>query len=120
MKNPEDQCIVMCITFMVKLYSVIAVMMKSARKDEDPEKKIRGPGGKLALWAFWLFCLHFIWSLAQIVWTANRSAAIPAGVLFDAEPGQWILALLSLLTFGTVGLILGGIAWYTRPRGTNA
>ncbi|MDV2865110.1 cell division protein DrpB [Phytobacter ursingii] len=94
--------------------------MKSARKDEDPEKKIRSPGGKLALWAFWLFCLHFIWSLAQIAWTVNRTAAISAGGLFDAEPGRWILAFLSLLTFGTVGLILGWIAWYTRPRGTNA
>ncbi|RDT55549.1 hypothetical protein DXF93_06760 [Escherichia coli] len=71
----------------------------------------------MALWAFWLFCLHFIWSLAQIVWTVNRTAAIPVGVLFDAEPGQWILALLSLLTFGTVGLILGGIAWYARLGG---
>lgn len=42
----------------------------------------------MALWAFWLFCLHFIWSLAQIVWTVNRTAAIPVGVLFDAEPGH--------------------------------
>jgi hypothetical protein len=33
--------------------------------------------------------------------------------------GKWLGALLGFLVLGTVGLILGGIAWYTRPRGVS-
>ncbi len=86
-------------------------------------KRVRGPGGKLALWAFWLFCLYFLWNVVQILWTISRTAAPSAGSLHEtgmAEPAQWLLALLSLLTFGAVGLMLAGIAWYTRPRETDA
>jgi len=34
----------MFITFTVKLYSVVAVTMKSAKKDQDPEKRYAAPG----------------------------------------------------------------------------
>lgn len=86
-------------------------------------KNVRGPGGKLALWAFWLFCAYFLWNIVQNLWAITRTSVSPAGLLQEsgtAEPAQWLLALLSLLTFSAVGLMLGGIAWYTRPRETDA
>lgn len=86
-------------------------------------QNVRGPGGKLALWAFWLFCLYFFWNLVQTLWTISRTTLSPVGLLHEAgtaEPAQWLLALLSLLAFGAEGLMLGGIAWYTRPRETDA
>ena len=86
-------------------------------------QNVRGPGGKLALWAFWLFCLCFLCNLVQTLWTISRTALPPVGLLPETgadESAQWLLALLSLLTFGAVGLMLGGIAWYTRPRETDA
>ena len=81
-------------------------------------KAKRGPGGKLALWAFYAFCGYFVWAMVRYWWIVGRIQNVP-GVSIDGElgstAGKWIGALLGFLVLGGVGLILGAIAWYTRP-----
>lgn len=79
----------------------------------------RGPGGKLALWAFYAFCGYFLWAMARYWWIVGRIQSVP-GAGIDGElgstAGKWIGALLGFLVLGMVGLVLGAIAWYTRPQ----
>lgn len=83
------------------------------------ERIERGPGGKLALWVFYAFCCYFVWAMAHYVWVISEVQSIP-GATIDGEmgstTGKWIGALLGFLVLGIVGALLGGIAWYTRPR----
>ena len=71
------------------------------------EQMERGPGGKLALWVFYAFCGYFVWAMARYLWVISDVQSIP-GATIDGEigsaMGKWI------------GALLGGIAWYTRPR----
>ena len=71
----------------------------------------RSWGGKLALWAFYAFCCYFIWMMARFLWVVSDIQTPPG-----AESGQWISALLGAVVLGSVGVLLGAIAWYTRPR----
>lgn len=83
------------------------------------EKTTRSLGGKLALWVFYAFCAYFVWAMIRYAWVINHIQSIPVAG-FDNElvstSGKWMGALLGFLVLGVVGLILGGIAWYTRPR----
>lgn len=83
------------------------------------ENTTRSLGGKLALWVFYAFCAYFVWAMIRYAWVINHIQSIPVAG-FDNElvstSGKWMGALLGFLVLGVVGLILGGIAWYTRPR----
>lgn len=83
------------------------------------ETMTRGPGGKLALWVFYAFCGYFIWAMARYFWVISEVETIP-GATLDGEiastSGKFLGALLGFIVLGLVGAILGGIAWYTRPR----
>jgi hypothetical protein len=79
----------------------------------------RGPGGKLALWVFYSFCGYCIWALLHYVWVVSQIDPIPGATLegeLGSTTGKWLGALLGSLVLGVVGMILGWIAWYTRPR----
>ncbi|MNC58867.1 Inner membrane protein YedR [compost metagenome] len=83
------------------------------------KKHNRSLGGKLALWVFYAFCGYFIWAMGRYFWVISKVNTVP-GPLIDGEmgstAGKWLGALLGFLLLGAVGLILGAIAWYTRPR----
>lgn len=83
------------------------------------ETMTRGPGGKLALWVFYAFCGYFIWAMVRYFWVISEVETIP-GATLDGEiastSGKFLCALLGFIVLGIVGAILGGIAWYTRPR----
>ncbi|MFN1127609.1 cell division protein DrpB [Lelliottia nimipressuralis] len=82
----------------------------------------RGLGGKLALWAFYAFCGYFAWAMLRYLWVISKIPSAPDMVVegdLGSTSGKWIGAFLGFLVLGAVGLILGGIAWYTRPRGDN-
>jgi hypothetical protein len=83
------------------------------------ERASRGPGGMLALWVFYAFCGYFIWVMLRYFWGLSQIDPIP-GTMLEGDPdstmGKWPGALLSFLVLSVVGAILGGIAWYTRPR----
>ncbi|MRS89389.1 hypothetical protein GJV04_04965 [Enterobacteriaceae bacterium RIT714] len=82
----------------------------------------RSLGGKLALWAFYAFCGYFVWAMLRYVWVVSKITSSPGMVVagdLGSASGKWLGALLGFLVPGTVGLMLGGIAWYTRPRGGN-
>lgn len=78
----------------------------------------RSSGGKLALWVFWSFCLWFICFVIQCIWRVSQPNS--TAVIFFPDSGasaivEWLWLILSLLTACIVGVILGMIAWYTRP-----
>lgn len=83
------------------------------------ENMSRGPGGKLALWVFYAFCGYFFWAMAHYIWVISDVQSIP-GATIDGEiastRGKWLGALLGFSVLSVVGSLLGGIAWYTRPR----
>lgn len=83
------------------------------------ERASRGPGGMLALWVFYAFCGYFIWAMLRYVWVVSQIDPIP-GAMPEGElgstMGKWLGALFGFLMLSVVGAILGGIAWYTRPR----
>lgn len=87
------------------------------------ERKIeRSLGGKLALWVFHAFCGYFVWAMARYVWVISKIPSLPNTAVegdLGSTSGKWLGALLGFLVLGTVGLILGAIAWYTRPRQDN-
>ena len=88
------------------------------------ERKIeRSLGGKLALWVFYAFCGYFVWAMARYIWVISKIPSLPNAAVegdLGSTSGKWLGALLGFLVLGTVGLILGGIAWYTRPRRDNS
>lgn len=86
------------------------------------EEMERGQGGKLALWVFYAFCGYFVWAMVRYVWVVSQIPALSGTVVegdLGSTSGKWLGALLGFLVLGTVGAILGGIAWYTRPRQDN-
>jgi len=86
------------------------------------EEMERGLGGKLALWVFYAFCGYFVWAMVRYVWVVSQIPALSGTVVegdLGSTSGKWLGALLGVLVLGTVGAILGGIAWYTRPRQDN-
>lgn len=75
----------------------------------------RSIGGKLALWVFYTFCGYFIWAMARCVWLMPAIQTEPVlGPI--STPGSATEKWLNALSLGVVWLILGSIAWYTRPR----
>jgi hypothetical protein len=83
------------------------------------ERLSRGPGGTLALWLFYAFCGYFIWAMLRYGWVVSQIESIPGTTLegeLGSTEGKWLGALLGFLVLSVVGAILGGIAWYTRPR----
>jgi hypothetical protein len=84
------------------------------------ERRSRGPGGMLALWVFYAFCGYFIWAMLRYFWVVSQIDPIPGATLdgdLGSTMGKWLGALLGFVVLSSVGAILGGIAWYTRPRG---
>lgn len=83
------------------------------------EAMTRGPGGKLALWVFYAFCVYFVWAMVRYFWVISEVESIP-GATMDGEiastSGKLLGALTGFVVLGIVGFILGSIAWYTRPR----
>ncbi|WP_277600488.1 cell division protein DrpB [Escherichia albertii] len=79
------------------------------------ERLSRSPGGKLALWAFYTWYGYFVWAMARYVWVMSR---IPDAFESDlgSTAGKLLGALVGFLFMALVGALLGGIAWYTRPR----
>lgn len=78
----------------------------------------RSMGGKLALWVFYTFCGYFIWAMARCVWLMSAIQTEPVlGPI--STPGSATEKWLNALSLGVVWLILGSIAWYTRPRKTG-
>lgn len=83
------------------------------------QKNDRSLGGKLALWVFYAFCGYFMWAMVRYVWVVSKIPAVSGAVVegdLGSTSGKWLGAFLGFLVLGAVGLILGGIAWYTRPR----
>lgn len=79
----------------------------------------RSPGGKLALWVFYAFCIYFIWMMTRYCWVVSDVEALPGATTnwsMVSGPGKWLGALLGAAVLGSVGALLGAIAWYTRPR----
>lgn len=75
----------------------------------------RSMGGKLALWVFYTFCGYFIWAMARCVWLMSAIQTEPVlGPI--STPVSTTEKWLNALSLGVVWLILGSIAWYTRPR----
>ena len=97
----------------------IAVGMISVMRVSMEERMNRGPGGRLALWVFYAFCGYFVWAMVRYVWVISAVETIP-GATIDGEigstSGKWLGAILGFLLLSIVGALLGGIAWYTRPR----
>ncbi len=86
------------------------------------EKLNRSPGGKLALWLFYGFCGYFAWAMVRYCWVVSHVQSIP-GATVDGDwgtlTGKWLGALLGFLVLSTITLMLGAVAWYTRPRQTD-
>ncbi|EDX0902628.1 hypothetical protein GTE54_002619 [Salmonella enterica subsp. enterica] len=79
----------------------------------------RSMGGKLALWVFYTFCGYFIWAMARCVWLMSAIQTEPVLGPINT-PGSTTEKWLNALSLGVVWLILGSIAWYTRPRKNRA
>ncbi|EAA9288546.1 hypothetical protein MWI14_003985 [Salmonella enterica subsp. diarizonae] len=75
----------------------------------------RSMGGKLALWVFYTFCGYFIWAMARCIWLMSAIQTEPV-LGSTSAPGSATEKWLNALSLGVVWLILGSIAWYTRPR----
>lgn len=75
-------------------------------------KPTRTPGGKLALWLFYGFCLYTVWSVLKYFWVISNVTDGDMGSL----AGKLLGALMGLLVLGSVAAVLGGLAWYTRAR----
>lgn len=74
------------------------------------QKATRSLGGALALWVFYAYCAYVAWAMIHTLW--DIATFHPT----DAAHDRWWEALPGFLQLGLVGVMLGGIAWYTRPR----
>lgn len=75
-------------------------------------KPTRSPGGKIALWLFYAFCLYIVWAMIRYFWVVSNVTGGDLGTF----GGKLLGALMGLLVLGSVAVVLGWIAWYTRPR----
>ncbi len=75
-------------------------------------KPTRTPGGKLALWLFYGFCLYTFWAMLRYFWVVSD---VTGGEMASLG-GKLLGALMGFLVLGTVAALLGGLAWYTRAR----
>ncbi len=75
-------------------------------------KPTRTPGGKLALWLFYGFCLYTFWAMLRYFWIVSD---VTGGEMASLG-GKLLGALMGFLVLGTVAALLGGLAWYTRAR----
>ena len=85
-------------------------------------KNDRSLGGKLALWVFYAFCGYIVWAMVRYIWVVSKIPSLSDTIVdgsLGSTSGKWLGALFGFLVLSTVGLILGGIAWYTRPRQDN-
>ena len=76
-------------------------------------------GGKCVVFAFDTWCGYFVWAMARYIWVMSRIPDAPvSGFESDlgSTAGKWLGALVGFLFMALVGALLGGIAWYTRPR----
>ncbi|WP_058911218.1 cell division protein DrpB [Entomohabitans teleogrylli] len=80
------------------------------------EKISRNPGGRLALWLFYGFCVWSLWVMARYFWVVSSIDSSVGGDM-GSTSGKWLGALLGFMVLGSVGALLGWLAWYTRPRG---
>ncbi|WP_435953046.1 cell division protein DrpB [Dryocola sp. BD626] len=71
-------------------------------------KPTRTPGGKIALWLFYGFCLYIVWAMVRYFWVVSDVSGSFGGKLLGA--------LLGLLVLGSVAAVLGWVAWFTRAR----
>lgn len=71
-------------------------------------KPTRTPGGKIALWLFYGFCLYIVWAMVRYFWVVRDVSGSFGGKLLGA--------LLGLLVLGSVAAVLGWVAWFTRAR----
>lgn len=75
-------------------------------------KPTRSPGGKIALWLFYAFCLYIVWAMVRYFWVVSGVTSGDLGTF----GGKLLGALMGLLVLGSVAAVLGWVAWYTRPR----
>lgn len=75
-------------------------------------KPTRTPGGKLALWLFYGFCLYIVWAVLRYFWVVSSVTGGDMGSL----GGKLLGAFMGLLVLGSVAALLGWLAWYTRAR----
>lgn len=78
-------------------------------------KPSRDPGGRLALWLFYGFCLYSVWAMVRYFWVVSAVDPGGAGEL-GSSSGIWLGALWGFLVLGGICALLGVLAWYTRPR----
>jgi hypothetical protein len=86
-----------------------AELTMSKIKEAQPT---RTPGGKIALWLFYGFCLYIVWAMARYFWVVS---SVTGGEL-GSFGGKLLGALAGLAVLGTVAAVLGWVAWYTRPQ----
>ncbi|WP_455428308.1 cell division protein DrpB [Dryocola sp. LX212] len=75
-------------------------------------KPTRSPGGKLALWLFYAYCLYIVWTMVKYFWVVSSVTEGDMG----SFAGKLMGALMGLLVLGSVAAVLGWVVWYTRPR----
>ncbi len=80
------------------------------------EKPVRGPGGRLALWALYLFCFYSLWTIVRYFWVVSGVESLPGSGIAETVGDKVLNALLGLLVLGTIGCVLGVIVWITRPK----
>lgn len=103
----------------VALKEAILFTLNRAENNIMDDKTKRSLGGMLALWAFWIFCAWFIWGLLNDIWLPGPPSSVAKGTR-GAASAEGFTSFSSVLVLGLVGVILGAIAWYTRPRDPDA
>lgn len=79
--------------------------------DKKPRRDL---GGKLALLAFWLFCLYALWAILRYFWVVSAVQPIP-GDVHGTFSGKLLDVLAGGIVLGGIALVLGAVVWYTRP-----
>ncbi|MBJ3814729.1 hypothetical protein F9C28_07290 [Shimwellia pseudoproteus] len=83
------------------------------------EKPTRDPGGRLALWLFYGFCLYSVWAMGRYFWVVGGTDPATSGAgasELNSATGIWLGALCGFMVLGGVCALLGALVWYTRPR----